>query len=100
MFTEKDGLGIPASQVMGMLPSMGAIYEVDGKKVLGDSSTHNAPTTRHTRARPRVWLNALSDKDIMGLDDTTSVIRKWPGTKGKNHRPNFETFKIIEKIVK
>ena len=38
MFTKKDGLGIPASQVMGMLPSMGAIYEVDGKKVLGSSS--------------------------------------------------------------
>ena len=92
MFTKKDGLGIPASQVMGMLPSMGAIYEVDGKKVLGDSSTHNAPTTRHTRARPRVWLNALSDKDIMGLDDTTNVIRKCPGTLGKIHRPSFETF--------
>ena len=92
MFTKEDGLGIPASQVMGMLPSMGAINKVDGVNVLGDRSTHNAPTTRHTRARPRVWLNALSDKDIMGLDDTTNVIRKSPGTNGKNHRLIFETF--------
>ena len=92
MFTEEHGMGIPASQVMGMLPSMGAINKVDGESVLGNRGTHNAPTTLHTRARPRVWLNALSDKDIMGLDETTSVIRKRPGTRGKNHRPVFETF--------
>ena len=92
MFLKEDGLGISASQIMGMLPSMGAIDKVDGVNVLGDRSTHNAPTTRHTRARPRVWLNALSDKDIMGLDDTTSVIRKCPGTFGKIHRPSVETF--------
>ena len=92
MFTEKDGLGIPANQIMSMLPSMGAINKIDGENVLSNSGTHNALTTHHTRARPRVWLNALSDKDIMGLDDTTSVIRKRPGTRGKNHRPIFETF--------
>jgi hypothetical protein len=92
MFTEEHGMGIPASQVMGMLPSMGAIDKVDGKNVLGNRGAHNALTTLHTRARPRVRLNALSDKYIMGLDDTPSVIRTRPGTWGKNHRPIFETF--------
>ena len=91
MFTKEHGMGIPASQVLGMLPGMGAVYENDGEIVLVNSSTNNALTTLHTRARPRVRLDALSDKDIMGLDDTTSAICKRPGTERKNHQITSET---------
>ena len=33
MFTKEHGMGIPASNLLAVFPSMGAIYEVDGNKV-------------------------------------------------------------------
>jgi hypothetical protein len=45
-----------------------------------------------------MWLNALSDQDIMGPNDTAGVIRNGTKKGGKNHRPSFE--KIIFKKLK
>ena len=79
MFTEKDGMGIPASHLLAVLPSMGAIDKVDGDRITSILVTHNVPTTRFILDGTRMWLNALSDQDIMGPNDTAGVIRN--GTK-------------------
>merc|ERR1711966_408463 len=90
MFTKEHAMGIPASHILGMLPGMGAIYKIDGNPVLANRGTHSALITLHSRARPRMRLDALSDQDVMGLNNTQGVIRKRPGTGWKNHLVNFE----------
>ena len=83
MFTEKDGMGIPASHLLAVLPSMGAIYKIDGDRILSILVTHDVPTTRSILAGTRMWLNALSDQDIMGPYDTAGIIRNGIEKKGK-----------------